>query len=147
MNSWALSLLDKSNEEAEEISLFLLLRHINTVKDYILTGMENLQNNQFFSDSAVTQIKKLHQALWVDKYQVTEIEYHLIITLMDKKAISIADLTAFLKEKGLSTSLIAGWMNNFIRKLHQEGDFFIETRSHPSGTEYHWNPVLEDSHG
>lgn len=147
MNSWTLSLLNPTPEDSEEISLFLLLRNIETVLDYILTSMESLRNNQFFSESAITQIKQLHQALWRDKYQVSEIEYTLIIMLMDKKAISLADLTTFLKEKGLSTTLIAGWMNSFIRKLHQNGDFFIETRPHPSGTEYYWSPTMEIPHG
>lgn len=147
MHNWAVSLLDQSNEDTEEITLFMLLRHIDSVDDYLLSSVENLPLNQFFSASAVKQIRKLHQLLWMEKYQVSDIEYQVIIALMDKKVISLSDLTAFLKEKGLTTSLIAGWMNSLIRKLHQDDKFFIDTRTHPSGTEYHWNPSLDNSHG
>jgi len=147
MHNWAVSLLDQSNEDADEITLFMLLRHIDSVDDYLLSSVESLSLNQFFSTSAVRQIRQLHQLLWKEKYQVSDIEYQVIISLMDKKVVSLADMTAFLKEKGLSTSLIAGWMNTLIRKLHQDGKFFIDTRTHPSGTEYHWNPILENSHG
>ena len=134
-------MLSSMEADVGEISLFLMLRKIETVQDFILTNTESLQNNQFFSEATVQQLKYLHQTLWMDKYQLNELEYKLITMFIGQRSISLSDLAKFLKDNQLSTPLVAGWMHQFIRKLHQDGQFFIETRPHPSGSEYCWEPV------
>lgn len=144
MNSWTLSLMGSVNVDIIEINLFLMLRHIDTVEDYILTNVENLNHNQFFSETTIQHIQLLHKSLWMEKYQLSELEYKLVTRLIDVHSITLADLTRFLKDHQLATPLVVGWMHHLIQKLHRDGQWFIETRPHPSGSEYCWEPVRKD---
>lgn len=139
-------MLGSMEADVGEISLFLMLRKIETVQDYILTNVSTLQNNQFFSEATVQQLQYLHQTLWMEKYQLNELEYKLINRLIEQRFLSLSEVTKFLRENQLSTPLVAGWMHHFIRKLHQDGQFFIETRPHPSGSEYCWEPGRKEQY-
>jgi len=143
---WTLSMLRSEEVDTGEIALFLVLRNIKTVLDYILTNMEGLQNHQFFSETTILHLKRLHQTLWTEKYQLSVLEYNLIARLIDKRSITLSELTKFLKENQPTTPLVAGWMHQLIRKLHQNDQRFITTYPHPSGSEYCWEPTGKEWH-